>query len=127
MDVLRCAFCDAEYPPGTPPTQHEALTAHVLVCPKHPMREVERQRDEALAVIARHDLCHNLHGKVDARAFADGCAQEQRRLYGCAPDADALEQARTALRQLAHQVELALLAGYGCESVIGPSTEGHHG
>jgi hypothetical protein len=43
---------------------------------------------ELQAVIDRHDLCHNLHGKVDARAFADGCAQEQRRLYGCAPDAD---------------------------------------
>ena len=42
------------------------------------------------AIIATHDLCHDLHGKVDARAFADGCAQEQRKLYGCAPDADAL-------------------------------------
>lgn len=41
--VLRCAFCDAKYPPGTPATQHEALTAHVKLCPKHPMREVERE------------------------------------------------------------------------------------
>src|SRR5436190_18717944 len=36
--VLRCAFCAAEYPPATPPTQDEALTAHVKVCAKHPMR-----------------------------------------------------------------------------------------
>lgn len=41
--VLRCAFCDEVYPPGTPPTQHEALTAHVTVCTKHPLRaEIER-------------------------------------------------------------------------------------
>ena len=33
-------------------------------------------------------ICHNLHGVVDARGFADGCAAEQRKLYGCAPDAD---------------------------------------
>ena len=35
-----------------------------------------------------HDICHNLHGTVDARAFADACRDEQRKLYGCAPDAD---------------------------------------
>lgn len=34
--LLRCAFCNEEYPPGTPPTQHEALTAHVLVCEEAP-------------------------------------------------------------------------------------------
>ncbi len=43
--VLRCAFCDHEYPPGTPPTQHEALTAHVRECRKHPLRmELDRLR-----------------------------------------------------------------------------------
>lgn len=47
--VLRCAFCEAEYPRGTPPTQHEALAAHIEVCPKHPMRKAERERDEARA------------------------------------------------------------------------------
>lgn len=46
------------------------------------LSEVERLQ----GVIAQHDLCHDLHGKVDARAFADGCAAEQRKLYGCAPD-----------------------------------------
>jgi hypothetical protein len=46
--VLTCAFCGAEYPPGTPESNHAALTAHVRVCPKHPMREVERERDAAL-------------------------------------------------------------------------------
>ena len=46
--------------------------------------EVRRLR----GVIDQHDLCHDLHGKVNAGDFARGCAAEQRRLYGCAPDAD---------------------------------------
>ena len=48
--ILRCAFCDAEYPPGTPATQHEALTEHVKVCEKHPLRA---QRDELLTALRR--------------------------------------------------------------------------
>lgn len=40
------------------------------------------------AVIETHQLCHNLHGKVDAEAFAEGCADEQRKHFGCAPHAD---------------------------------------
>lgn len=47
------------------------------------------------AVVKQHDLCHDLHGKVDAQAFADGCAAEQRRIYGCAPDRDELTRLRT--------------------------------
>lgn len=41
-------------------------------------------------VISKHEVCHDLHGRVGPREFADGCAAEQRRLYGCAPDADAV-------------------------------------
>lgn len=52
-------------------------------------------------IIRQHDLCHNQHGKVDARAFADGCAAEQRKLYGCAPDADEATRLRSCLRQIA--------------------------
>lgn len=52
------------------------------------LADVTAERDEARAIIAKHDLCHNQHGKVDARAFADGCANEQRKEFGCAPDAD---------------------------------------
>ena len=47
--VLTCAFCGESYPPGTPNSGSEALTAHIKVCAKHPMREVERARDEARA------------------------------------------------------------------------------
>lgn len=48
--LLTCAFCGEAYPPGTPESNHEALTAHVRVCAKHPMREVEREQG---AVVAR--------------------------------------------------------------------------
>lgn len=40
--ILRCAFCQEEYPPGTPPTQDEALTAHVMVCESHPLGVIVR-------------------------------------------------------------------------------------
>jgi len=56
--------------------------------------EIENAR--LRAVIETHDLCHNLHGKVDARAFNDGCNEEMRKLYGCAPDADELSRLREA-------------------------------
>lgn len=40
--VLRCAFCGQAYPPGTPETQADALTAHVRECKRHPLRaEIE--------------------------------------------------------------------------------------
>lgn len=37
-NTLTCAFCGMEYPDGTLPTQHEALTAHIRTCEKHPLR-----------------------------------------------------------------------------------------
>jgi len=36
-----CAYCGQKYPRGTPKSQNAALTEHIKVCPKHPMREVE--------------------------------------------------------------------------------------
>jgi hypothetical protein len=59
--------------------------------------ELARQLLAAREVIQKHDLCHNLHGKVDARAFAEGCAAEQRKLYGCAHDADEVATLRSKL------------------------------
>ncbi len=49
-------------------------------------------------IVATHDLCHNQHGKVGPQDFAAGCAAEQRKLYGFAPDADA---ARLRARSIA--------------------------
>ena len=39
--TLTCAFCGEAFPPGTPASQHEALTSHVGKCEKHPMRKAE--------------------------------------------------------------------------------------
>jgi hypothetical protein len=39
-NTLTCVFCGTAYPPGTPPSQHQALYEHIKVCPKHPMRAV---------------------------------------------------------------------------------------
>ncbi|MGB3935171.1 MAG: hypothetical protein WBL29_05595 [Burkholderiales bacterium] len=65
-------------------------------------RDALRAEVERLgAVIAQHDLCHNQHGKVGARDFADGCTQEQRKHYGCAPDADDSAEAIALLRTVA--------------------------
>lgn len=36
-----------------------------------------------------NDICHNLHGTVNAEKFAAACAEEQRKIYGCAPEEDA--------------------------------------
>lgn len=41
--VLRCAFCGEQYPPGTPGSQHERLSRHIATCSKHPMRTVEAE------------------------------------------------------------------------------------
>jgi hypothetical protein len=50
-ELLTCAFCGHSYPPGTPPTQHAALTAHVEVCDKHPMAQWKRRALEAEAKV----------------------------------------------------------------------------
>ncbi len=40
--ILTCVYCGHAYPPGTPASQHEALTAHIKVCEKHPLGVVRR-------------------------------------------------------------------------------------
>lgn len=74
------------------------------------IRTLESELARLRCVIAKHDLCHDLHGKVGAREFADGCAAEQRKLYGCAPDADelaALRAENARLRKLVDPVQHA--------------------
>lgn len=36
-----CAYCGSKYPSGTPLHGGKALTAHIKICDKHPMRELE--------------------------------------------------------------------------------------
>ena len=42
---VTCAFCGATYPRGTPRHGDGALADHIKVCPKHPMRDAEAERD----------------------------------------------------------------------------------
>lgn len=42
--------------------------------------------------------------KVTAQDFADGCAAEQRKHYGCAPDADRVERLRKVIQHVAQQL-----------------------
>jgi len=51
--VLTCAFCGQAYPPDTPDSNHVMLTAHVHICPEHPMRGAEMERDAARAKLAK--------------------------------------------------------------------------
>ncbi len=54
--VLTCVYCGHAYPPGTPEHGAEVLTAHVVVCEKHPMRATQARLAEiesALDAIAK--------------------------------------------------------------------------
>lgn len=73
--TLTCAFCGQQYPPGTPVSQHELLTAHVKVCPKHPMRQLEQDVSEAQADVDRlvRELDVALNGEAGAAKQARLC------------------------------------------------------
>ncbi|MCE5265702.1 MAG: hypothetical protein LLG97_19510 [Deltaproteobacteria bacterium] len=50
--VVTCVFCGRAYPPGTPPSNHAALVAHVEECPKHPMRKYKLRAEAAEGYLA---------------------------------------------------------------------------
>lgn len=74
------------------------------------VREALAERDAEVARLKRgeftaaevHDICHNLRGTVPAAEFAAGCAAEQRKLYGCAPDADEVARLRNQVAGYEH-------------------------
>lgn len=75
------------------------------------LEDVAKQRDEARAVIAQHDLCHDLHGKVGCEDFAKGCEAEITRIYGRCPWRDeiaAQDVQMDAVRYRAEKSEAAL-------------------
>lgn len=67
--------------------------------------EVERLKGGNWTPEEVNNICHNLHGVVSARGFADGCALEQQRLYGCAPDADDVVRLREQLAEATKPVK----------------------
>lgn len=42
--VLTCVYCGHEYPQDTPAWGNQALTDHIKVCEKHPMRQLEHEK-----------------------------------------------------------------------------------
>ena len=60
--ILTCVYCGEAYPPGTPNSGSEALTAHVEQCEKHPLRaaraEVERLRAAVIDVLKHPMIEH---------------------------------------------------------------------
>jgi hypothetical protein len=47
QQVLTCVYCGHAYPPGTPASGTEALTAHVSECPKHPLAAAIKRAEAA--------------------------------------------------------------------------------
>ena len=43
--VLTCVYCGHKYPQDTPAWGDQVLTDHIRICPKHPLRAVEAERD----------------------------------------------------------------------------------
>lgn len=83
--------------PGDPTALHAARIIRDLVKERNRMREGNFTVDEI------HNFCHNLHGTVSAAEFANGCAAEQRKFYGYAPDRDALERLKALVRNAAQE------------------------
>lgn len=70
--LLTCAFCGAQYASGVSSSGHRDLTAHVLACPRHPMRIVEQKLDALThAVLASREaaqIAGMLHGAGESAA-----------------------------------------------------------
>lgn len=99
-DMARQVSIDLQY--GPLPSTEYVYEFAAFALPALPA--AIRRALAAEAIIAQHDLCRNLHGQVDARAFADGCTAEQRKLYGCAPDADEVIRLRAMVESLSARV-----------------------
>jgi hypothetical protein len=53
--------------------------------------------EKAEAIIAKHNLCHDLHGKVGREEFEEGCRRETIKEFGSCGWADELERLRSEL------------------------------
>lgn len=58
-EIVSCAFCGHQFPPGTPPSQHPLLAEHIKVCEKHPMRRLERTLIESHKLLSHYAMILN--------------------------------------------------------------------
>lgn len=63
-------------------------------------QQLQRLQDGKFTKEEIHSICHNLHGTVSAREFANGCTAEQEKLYGTAPDKERIHQLEQALLEI---------------------------
>lgn len=102
--ILRCAFCGHAYPEGTPASHDDRLAAHIKVCPKHPMRELELAHAAQRSRVA--DAVERLRGRFKLRAdcntigdaVEDACAQ----LDGIESVAMSRPEAQAVLERCSH-------------------------
>lgn len=100
--ILTCAFCGEAYPPGTPEANHESLTAHVKVCSKHPMREIERQRDE---MVRRFNELLKLAGDYrDAETAHESATSDANRTFHHGEDEGEAEETAGVERRAADKM-----------------------
>lgn len=57
--VVSCVYCGHQFEEGTPQSQDERLTAHIKVCEKHPMQELETK------LIERNKMINSLQATLD--------------------------------------------------------------
>ncbi|MCY1353970.1 hypothetical protein D9M69_403250 [compost metagenome] len=62
--VLACVYCGHEYPQHTPTAGHQALTDHIRICGKHPLRDAE------LAIARLHSALAGLVGESTPQGLA---------------------------------------------------------
>lgn len=102
--------CTALTPDDTPDALDE-LTA--MTQERDSLRnDLDRLKSGQWTTEEVNDICHNLHSVVNARQFADGCTSEQRKLYGCAPDADRVAELQNDLDN-ANRLRIESNAFYG--------------
>lgn len=75
-----CAYCRADFSDINPFRRLLAVTEHILECPKHPMRTVERERDEARSELERERMRLAACGVV-AMADTPESAVEAREMH----------------------------------------------
>lgn len=66
--IISCVYCGHAYAPGVPTHGHAALTDHIKVCTKHPMRAAEAQI-ETLKQLLR-EVYHS-PGNVTGERFSE--------------------------------------------------------
>lgn len=90
---------------STPPMMYPEWIGCVVVKRNKEIKALQDEVAKLTAIIQKNDLCHNRHGLVDAQAFADGCAVEQRKEFGCAPDRDHLNYLLAAITAIRNAYE----------------------